>query len=263
MPVRLFENQKGKLTEVRNPSLENTWGLWNRIASFDFDLDGDIDYVLGNSGSNLPWKISETQPLTLYYSDFNDDRRMDPVICYSSQGKKYPVASRDEMLIQINSLRKKFTSYSLYANATIDDIFDKEVLTKAKELKVQTVQSSVLENLGSRAFRVSPLPLLAQISSVNGILTDDFNQDGFTDILLAGNFYPYRTQYGRSDSSLGLLLLGNGKGKFDPMSWDQSGFLAAGDVRNMILVNGESKQKFILLARNNDKMTLIDINDSE
>ena len=259
MPVRLFENQKGNLVEVQNQSLENTWGLWNRIASFDFDEDGDTDYVLGNAGSNLPWKVSEKEPLTLYYADFNDDGRIDPVICYSSQGKKYPVASRDEMLIQLNSLRKKFTTYSHYANATIEDIFDKAALDSSPKLKVQTVQSAVLENLGAGSFNISPLPLLTQISSVNGILTEDFNQDGLIDILLAGNFYPYRTQYGRSDSSLGLLLLGNGKGNFDPVPWDQSGFFAVGDVRNMVLVNGKPGRKFILLARNNDQMSLIDV----
>jgi hypothetical protein len=257
MPVRLFENQKGKLTEVKNASLEKTSGLWNRIASSDLDGDGDLDYVLGNAGSNLPWKISETKPLTLYYHDFNDDERVDPVICYSSEGKQYPVASRDEMLLQINSLRKKFTTYSEYAGAAIEDIFDKEALEASQKLKVQTVHSSTLENLGGGNFKISPLPLQAQVSSVNGILTEDFNHDGFIDILLSGNFYPYRTQFGRSDAGIGLLLQGNGKGKWEPVPWEQSGFLATGDVRNMVLVNGKADQKFIVIARNNEKMSLI------
>ena len=179
------------------------------------------------------------------------------IICYSSAGKKYPVASRDELLTQVNSLRKKLTTYSLYAYAAIEDIFDKPALESSLQLKVQRVESSVVENLGGGNFKLSSLPLLAQISSVNGILTEDFNQDGFIDILLAGNFYPFRTEYGPSDASMGLLLLGNGKGKFDPVPWGQSGFWVGGDVRNMQLLNGVPPKKYVVIARNNDKMSLI------
>jgi hypothetical protein len=257
MPVRVFENQKGKLVEVTNAVLEKTAGLWSRIVSCDFDGDGDTDYVLGNAGTNLPWKVSETQPLTMYYGDFNDDGRVDPVMCYSYQGKEYPVASRDEMLLQINSLRKKFTSYSQYAQVTVQDIFDTGALRASQKLKVNTFESSILENLGNGNFKISPLPVAAQVSGVNGIVTDDFNKDGFTDILLAGNFYPYRTQVGRSDSGMGLLLKGNGKGKWDPIPWDQSGFMATGDIRNMVSLNEKGDRKYILIARNNEKMSLI------
>jgi hypothetical protein len=258
MPIRLFENQKGKLVEVKTESLQNSSGLWNRIHSFDFDKDGDLDYVLGNAGSNLPWKISNEEPLTLYAADFNNDNRIDPIICYSSHGKKYPIASRDEILLQVNSLRKKFTNYSSYANAAIEDILDKSSLDGSLTLKVQTVETSLLENLGDGNFKLSPLPTLSQISTVNGILTDDFDHDGHPDILLTGNFYPYRTQFGRNDASIGLLLRGDGKGKFEPVSWDKSGFFATGDIRNMVFVNGDKGRKFILLARNNDKMSLIE-----
>jgi hypothetical protein len=259
MPIRLFKNQNGKLVEVQTQSLKKTAGLWNRIASFDFDKDGDMDYVLGNAGNNLPWKVSGQQPLTLYHADFNGDGRIDPVMCYTSGGKNYPVASRDEMLQQVSSLRKKFTNYSIYANAAVEDLFDKAALDSSQKLTVQTLQSVVLENLGGENFNVLPLPVAAQISSVSGILTEDFNQDGFVDILLAGNFYPYRTQFGQSDSSIGLLLLGDGKGKWKPVPWDQSGFFAPGDVRNMTFVKGEHDRKFILVARNNEKMSLISV----
>lgn len=256
MPIRLFENKKGKLVEVQNDALQNTSGRWNKIVPFDFDADGDTDYVAGNSGSNFAYTVSRKEPLELYYADFNDDGRIDPVMAYSSQGKIYPVASRDEMLLQVNSLRKKFTSYSKYASATIEDIFGKESLRAAKRLKAQTLHSMVLENIGSGNFKLLPLPAMAQLSSVNGIVTDDVNEDGFADILLAGNFFPYRTEYGPADASLGLLLLGDGKGKFDPVSWEKNGFRAPGDVRSMRFLKGANGSKLVLIARNNDKMSL-------
>lgn len=261
MSPKIFRNEGGKLYEVKSEVLDNSSGLWNRIASLDFDKDGDMDYVLGNAGSNLPWKVSADQPLIIYYSDFNNDNRVDPVICYTSEGKEYPIASRDEMLRQVNTLRKKFTSYAAYAKATIGDIFDRQSLEKASKLKVQTLQTSVLENLGEGKLKLSPLPVSAQVSRVNGIVSQDFNRDGFTDILLAGNFYPYRTEFGRSDAGIGLLLLGDGKGNWQPLPSDRSGFYAAGDIRNMAFLNGKAGHQFILLARNNDKMSLIDFDN--
>ncbi|HYG17619.1 MAG TPA: VCBS repeat-containing protein [Ohtaekwangia sp.] len=260
MPVRIFENKKGKLFEVKHPSLDHTAGLWSRIDPFDFDGDGDTDYVLGNAGSNLPWRISKEEPLTLYYSDFNKDGSVDPMICYTSQGSQYPIASRDELLHQLPSLRKKFTTYASFGKATVNDVFDKSALDEAKQLSVYTTQSAVLENLGDGNFKVTGLPLPAQLSSVNGIVTEDFNGDGFVDILLAGNFYPYRTQFGRSDASLGLLLFGDGKGAWRPAMWQETGFYASGDIRNMAFIKGKSGRKFILLNRNNDKVSLIDFN---
>lgn len=259
MPIRIFENRKGKLIEVKNETLKNTTGLWSRISQADLDADGDLDYVIGNAGQNLPWKISFTQPLSLHYSDFNSDGRLDPIISYVKGGKEYPVASRDEMLIQINSLRSKFTSYEKYGLATLTEIFGKEALDKSSVLHIQSTASIILENIGGNNFDLTPLPMAAQISFVNGIIAKDFNRDGKMDLLLAGNYFPWRTEYGRSDAGNGLLLLGNGGLNFKTVSWDHSGFLADGDIRNMILLKGKDNRNFILLGRNNDGLSLFDI----
>jgi enediyne biosynthesis protein E4 len=256
MPVRLFENQKGKLIEVKDQSLQSSSGLWSKIAAVDFDGDGDTDYVLGNAGNNLPWKASEKEPLTLYYSDFNSDGRIDPIICSFIQGKLYPIASRDELLFQINSLRKKFVNYSTYGKATLEDIIDPAQLSNAKKLTVNILSSSVLENLGEGKFRIKALPHEAQLSKITSIETGDFNNDDRGDILLAGNFYPYRTQFGRSDAGIGLLLTGDGKGNYETVSWTESGFYASGDVRGMANLKGSQGKSFIVIVRNNDKMSL-------
>jgi enediyne biosynthesis protein E4 len=258
MPIRLFENKMGKLVEVHQPELEGSSGLWNRIVSADLDNDGDLDYVIGNAGTNLPWHAAMQEPLTLYYGDFNGDGRIDPIICNYNQGKIFPVASRDEMLLQMNSLKKKYTTYSSYANASIEDIIDAEQVKTSKKYQVNTLQSSILENIGKGNFKLKPLPIAAQVSSVRGILMGDFNGDGSTDILLAGNFYPYRTQYGPCDASKGLLLQGKGKGNFLPISWEDTGFFANGDVRNMVLLNAKSNKRTIVAARNNESVLVFE-----
>jgi enediyne biosynthesis protein E4 len=258
MPIRLFENKMGKLVEVVSNELQNSSGLWNRVAAADVDHDGDIDYVIGNAGINLPWYASMQEPLTLYYGDFNGDGRIDPIICHYNQGKSFPVASRDELLLQMNSLRKKYTSYSSYAEATIEDVLGVEQAKSAKKCQVNTLQSCILENVGKDNFKLKPLPMDAQVSSVRGILIEDFNGDNLLDMLLAGNFYPFRTQYGPSDASKGLLLTGNGNGSFSTVGWEESGFYCPGDVRNMVLLNSTSKKRSIIVGKNNGSTLVVE-----
>jgi hypothetical protein len=59
----------------------------------------------------------------------------------------------------------------------------------------------------------------------------DFNGDGKEDIFLSQNFFPTEIGTPRYDAGLGLLLLGNGKGGFSPMSSRASGIAVFGDQR--------------------------------
>lgn len=256
MPIRIFRNDKGKLQEVKSESLINSSGLWKRIIARDLDSDGDTDYIIGNAGKNLPWKVSAATPMNLYSSDLNNDGRLDPIITYFNDGKEYPVASRDELLLQINSLRKIYPTYSQFGKATIQDIFKSVNQSITSKLQIQTTASIFLINNGNGSFDLKELPIEAQVSCITGIITDDFNRDGMVDILLAGNFYPYRTQYGSSDAGKGLLLTGDNKFGFKPLA---TNFFISGDVRNMAVVKSASHKKFISVFRNNDKMSLIEM----
>ena len=253
MSVHLFENRAGILNEVRSKELEESSGLWNRVAAADLDDDGDLDFVIGNAGTNLPWHATVKEPIVLYLNDFNKDGRNDPVICNYVQGKSYPVASRDEMLLQINYLRKKYTAYSSYAKASLEDMVGPEQTAASRKFKINTLQSSILENLGNGNFKLKALPIAAQVSSVRGILIEDFNGDTTKDILLAGNFYPFRTQYGPCDASQGLFLQGKKDG-FTSINWEDTGFYANGEIRNMVLLNTKSDKQFIIGARNNESV---------
>lgn len=259
MSPRIFQNQQGKLIEINNESLAASTGIWCRIAASDIDQDGDLDYVLGNSGINFPWRVSKNEPLLMYNKDFNGDGTLDPMIFYTKQGKLFPVASRDEVLQQLPSLKKKFVSYSDYAKATVADILDTSELYGSTKLSISTLESVLLINKGNGDFESRPLPLSAQCSSIRAILTDDFNGDGFTDILTAGNFYPFQSQMGPLDASFGILLTGNGKGEFNLLDWNTTGFYASGDVRNGRLLIGSKGDKFVLLGKNNEPTCLFKI----
>jgi hypothetical protein len=47
MPIKTFENNKGKFKLIEN-GLEEKTGFWSGITAADFDKDGDIDLLLGN-----------------------------------------------------------------------------------------------------------------------------------------------------------------------------------------------------------------------
>ncbi len=261
MPVRLFHNEKGKLSDVSSAAgLTGLNGMWSSITPADVNGDGRIDFILGNCGYNNPFSASAARPMTLYAADFDDNGTLDPILCYYIQGKSYPMVSRDVLLDQIVSLRKKFISYKSYADATIEDIFSPEKIAQAKILRCDQLASGVLYNLGDGRFSFSPLPLQAQFSKVYGAVVDDFDGDGIKDILVSGNFFPFRTEVGRDDASLGVLLKGTGHG-FQPVDPAVSGCYIGGDARAMVEIKNSAGQRQLIIGKNNEAVQVLKVND--
>ncbi|MCW3091236.1 MAG: RNA-binding protein [Ferruginibacter sp.] len=259
MPVMLFNNTKGKLEDISTAAgLTNLNGMWSALSATDIDGDGDIDFLLGNCGYNDQFsKTNRDQPLQLYVNDFDDNGTTDPILCYYIQGKSYPMASRDELLDQVVSLKKKYVHYKDYADATIKDIFPKEKINQAKMLYCDELASGILYNNGKNNFSFKPFPLPAQESKIFGITTDDFDKDGRKDILCSGNYFPYRVQLGRSDASLGLLMRQSASGDFSAIDPSLSGVYIDGDVRAMVTVKNKSGENLIIVAKNNDAVQVL------
>jgi hypothetical protein len=238
-PIQVLENQTNKVTvNFKLQTVNSFSGLWNRIASADLDNDGDLDFIVGNLGLNTPLKATTEQPITLYYDDFDQNGRFDPFISYYIQGKAYPLAGRDEALEQLAPLRKLFTDYKTYAAATAEEVLGKDWATRSVKLTVIETRSGILWNdKGKLTFK--SLPLAAQTSPVYAISTGDFDGDGKTDILLAGNQSKFRIRIGKTDANYGMVLRGNGKGDFEYMSQYQSGLHLTGDIRDVQQINNQ------------------------
>jgi hypothetical protein len=252
MPIRIFQNEKGKLIELKDISdLQKSNGWWCSITSADIDDDGDQDYLLGNAGTNLQFKASVNEPVQLHAGDFNDDGIIDPILSYYIKGKSYPLASRDELLDQVASLRKKFIKYEDFASASIQEIATAEQIEKSYKFTASVLQSCWLENIEGEDFKLRFLPSEAQFSSINAFVHEDFDLDGKKEIIAAGNFYPFRPQLGRSDASMGVVINYNGS-QLEVRDQERSGLWLTGDIRDMAILRFKGVGKRIIVSRNND-----------
>lgn len=253
MPIRFFKNNKGRLEEVTAKSqISGFTGFWNSIKGADFDLDGDIDYVVGNHGTNSELKASEKQPVEMVAKDFDENGSVDPIIGYYVQGESYPFPPRDAIIAQMNSIRKRFPRYQNYAEIKFDEIFTRDELKGALKLQATYLKSAYIENLGNGAFRMTELPIEAQMAPVMGIFVDDFNNDLYPDILLTGNRRDSELLSGYLDASMGSMLMGKGDGTFVAVPISESGFFTPGATRGIVKIMRGSKPTY-LVACNDDK----------
>lgn len=246
MPIKVFINQAGKLTDASATYIKfASTGWWNRITEEDPDGDGDKDLVIGNCGLNTQFKTSDKEPMSIYYKDFDGNGSIDPLLCYYIGGVSYPAASRDDVTDQLPILKKKFLEYKTYATATINDMFTPEQLKDAAVLKAEMMQTVYLENKGSEGFVQHALPLEAQYAPVYGISFIDANQDGKKDLLLAGNNMWTRIKFGRYSANHGVLLTGDGKGNFTYLPQYESGLQLKGDVRSLAVLKGKTSYQVV------------------
>lgn len=239
MPVVAFQNKGNTLEKREVAGLKDSDGMWAAIEAADLDSDGDLDFILGNGGLNNQYKASVDKPLAIYYDDFDKNGAIDPVCTYFIGDKSYPMFSRDEMLDQMVFLKRKYTSYESYADATMKDIFGAEAVEKSKKVYCKLLRSIILENKGNFNFARHELPEDAQLSRVSGIVAKDLDGDQKTDLILAGNFSPYRVQLGPCDASVGSILRQTSPFRFESLPASKTGFWASGDIRYVAAINGE------------------------
>ena len=238
MPVTVFENEGNQLkNQTDNYFDKNYSGWWNKIGTGDFNKDGKPDLIIGNMGLNTQFRVSEEEPAELYFKDFDNNGSVDPFFCFYIQGKSFPYVTRDEMLEQIGSLRKRFTTFESYADVTLEDVFKKEDLQSAGHLRANYMASALFISTANGKLVSSPLPAQVQYSPVTAITVLDYDHDGNPDLLLCGNNSKTKLRLGKLDANYGMLLRGNGQGEFNYINQAGSGFNLKGDVKNVIEVN--------------------------
>ncbi len=250
--VRVFKNNKGRELVLQD-GIKDSEGLWTALKPVDIDQDGDIDFVAGNWGLNNKLKAGTAHPAILQVNDFDGNGSLEQIIsCVTEDGKTYPMVLKAELQRAVPAIKKKYIKYKDYANKTVSELFGEENMKGTVEKRIVTTQTSFLINDGKGNFTIQALPVEAQFSVISAIETGDFDKDGVTDILLAGNFYDVLPEWGRFDACYGLMLKGKGKGKYVAMPPAQTGFRTSGQVRSMLKVRAGQGKELVVLARNND-----------
>ncbi|WP_411274513.1 VCBS repeat-containing protein [Daejeonella sp.] len=258
MPVTIFKNNKGRKFE--NTEMPNSEGWWNSIKSADLDGDGDLDFILGNQGTNSRITASVAKPAELIVADFDKNGTIEQIIsCYTENGKSYPMVLKSDLQKQVPAIKKKFIKYADYAGKTVEEIFSKEELQGAVSKKVSNPNSSLLINRGKLKFALEALPLRAQFSVIHAIEITDFNNDGIKDLILTGNFFDVLPEIGRFDANHGLVLKGKKGLKFEVLLPAESGFLVKGQVRKSGIIKNPGGKEIVILAKNNDKLQVLGI----
>ena len=238
MPVSVYINTNGKLENKTTSYFSKEYsGWWNKLLVTDMNGDGKPDLIIGNMGLNTQCKVSDAEPAEMFYKDFDNNGSVDPILCFYIQHKTYPYVSRDELLDQMSIMRTRFTDYKTYADATIKDIFSPEEMKDVKHLQVNYLNTAYFESGADDRFHAKALPVQAQFSPVFTITQLDYDKDGKPDLLLCGNINQARLRFGKCDANYGVLLKGDGKGNFNYINQQQSGFHIWGDTRSVININ--------------------------
>ncbi len=260
MPIKVFMNDQGSFEErTAQLGLSENKGWWYGLSTLDVDNDGDQDLIAGNLGLNYKYGASAEKPFEVFAGDFDKNGRTDIVLGQHKESKLVPLRGRECSSEQIPAIQKKFPSYREFAAADIYDIYGKAELEKALHLSATTFAHYWLENVGEEGFKWHKLPNRSQLSPISSILPFDYDQDGFTDLLVSGSMYDSEVETPRADAGLGLVLKNNkGKG-FEAVPPPQSDLMVLGNTQSSKPIN-LGKEKGFLFAGSNEPIKLIQFN---
>lgn len=242
----LVLSYNGKQFERFNTGLEGLTGWWQLVQSTDIDNDGDQDLLLGNLGENFYLRPSTSLPVKLWVKDFDQNGTIDKIISQTIQNKDMPVFLKKEITDQIPSLKKLNLKHKDFANKSVQTLLGKQ-LKDVSLFPVVTSQSVIAYNDGKGSFAVKALPDQVQLSSVNGVAIEDWNNDGMLDIYEAGNFFDLLPQFCRVDASFGNLLLNSKNQNFTVGIPSEIGVSINGQVKDIQPLTFKGEKGFLIL----------------
>lgn len=253
MNVTVFEVGQGKWTDVTEKfGLQNTEGWWHAVQVADFNGDGHLDIAAGNLSLNCRLTASPSEPIELFATDIDQNGQLDPLLTYYNEGKRHPVVHRDALIKQVPGMKKTFTRYKPYSNATLEKVLNADMQKQAIYKKAGTLANSIFWGSASGKFTRVDMPAAAQTSPIMDMCLRDMNGDGLMDIIAVGNDYGLEIESGRLDAGDGWIILGSKDKNLRVVPNSESGFYASREGRGVKIINHKaSGSSFILVGNTN------------
>jgi enediyne biosynthesis protein E4 len=255
--IIIFENKEKNTLHKKLISKDKGW--WNVVKCYDYDQDGDVDILAGNTGLNGRFQPTQKEPIKLYISDFDGNGQVEQILTHFQNGKEVPFSTHAELIKQLPYLKKKFLYSKDFAKADVFQLIGKEKLAKSIKREANNFASTYFENDGKGNFVSHPLPIPFQFSTLNAIELTEQNKNGKRQILTGGNFFGCNIEMGRYDGDYGNLLE---IGKSGKMSNQSLSYLNIdGQIKKIKAIKTNEGIKYIYL-RNNGKAILLERTNS-
>jgi enediyne biosynthesis protein E4 len=254
-PLTLFYNdgktfKKEDLNSIstQSSSPQTLSGWWNFALPYDFDGDGDMDILAGNTGLNGRFQPTADEPVRMYVADFDKNEQVEQLLTFYLGGNEIPFATHAEVIKQMPGLRKKFLYAKDFAMASAADLVGNDRLSNSKKMQANEFANMYFENIGGGQFKAHRLPDELQYATLKAAQLADLDGDGRAEVLLGGNFFECNIEMGRYDANYGNVL-----------SFAKNGEMTVSNLGN-IKVDGEVRQirplkvgteKYFVFARNN------------
>ncbi len=229
-PIRALQFQSGKFSWAQTNLPVQSRGLWRNMI-LTKNKEGNDLLFLGNWGMNSRLEADSSNPLSLYFADFDENGSVDPLMEIQIEGEMYPFFSRDELTSQLYRKRAKFPDYEGFASVKMSGILDEKELERASILQVDTLASLAFEKVGSN-WEPIQMPLQFQFSP-----NSRFIEYSLGEVLLLGNLENTRLKIGKLTANPGIQFSIQKGEKVQAYSSKKTGINLNEEVVDAILAN--------------------------